>query len=120
MDNNSNNNIEIDATNRTLGRVSSEVAKILMGKTNPNYVSYKVSNIKVKVINASKTKVTPKKIDETFHVTYSGYPGGQKMIKNNDMLKKHGWKKLYQLAINGMLPANKLRAKIMKNLTIID
>lgn len=112
--------IEIDASNKTLGRVSSECSKILMGKDRSYYSPNKVSNVKLTIVNASKTKVTPERIDQTMHKRYSGSPGGLKIMKNSDIIAKHGWKKLYETAIYGMLPANKLRQIIMKNLTIID
>jgi large subunit ribosomal protein L13 len=112
--------IEIDATDKTLGRVASECAKILMGKTSVEYTANKIPSIKVTIINASKTKATPERINQTIHKRYSGSPGGLKLLTNSKILEKHGWKKLYELAIYGMLPANKLRQNIMKNLTVKD
>lgn len=112
--------IEIDATDRTLGRVASEVAKTLMGKTFPDYLPNKVSNVKVTILNASKTRMSTSRKDKTLHERYSGYPGGFRTSTNDEIIKKHGWKKLYELAVYGMLPTNKLRPIMMKNLTIKD
>jgi large subunit ribosomal protein L13 len=115
-----NTNYTIDAEGKTLGRVASEVAKSLMGKKLPDYVSNKVSNVKVTVINVSKTKTSPIKLEKTLHEKYSGQPGGFKLMSNQEIIDKKGWKNLYELAIYGMLPNNKLRPKMMKNLEIKD
>lgn len=108
----------IDATGKSLGVVSSSVAKILMGKTNSDYVANKVADVSVTVVNASKTKMTEKRKMETLHERYSGYPGGLKFENNAKILEKKGWSELYKLAIYGMLPNNKLRPLMMKRLTI--
>jgi large subunit ribosomal protein L13 len=110
----------IDATGRTLGRVASEAAKVLMGKNTASYVSNKVAEITVEIINASKTKMTEARKLNTLHERYSGFPGGFKVATNKEIIEKKGWKELYTLAVYGMLPGNKLRAKIMKHLKIID
>ncbi len=108
----------IDASGRSLGRVASEAAKILMGKTTADYVANKVADVSVSIENASKTKMTDKRKNETLHERYSGYPGGLKFESNAKILKKKGWKELYNLAVYGMLPDNKLRPLMMKRLTI--
>lgn len=108
----------IDAEGKSLGVVSSTVAKILMGKTSPDYVANKAADVLVSVINASKTKVTDKRKEETTHEHYTGYPGGLRSKTNKAILNKKGWPELYRLAIRGMLPDNKLRPLMMKRLTI--
>lgn len=112
--------LTIDASGKSLGRVASAAAKELMGKNSPDYVSNKVMDVRVNIINASKTKMTEKRMLETLHETYSGYPGGFKTKTNAKIIDTKGWKELYVLAVYGMLPSNKLRPLMMKNLTITD
>jgi len=113
-------NYTIDADGKTLGRVASETAKSLMGKKLPDYVPNKVSDVKVTIINASKTKMLLSRRENTLHEKYSGHPGGLSHMSNQEIIDKKGWKALYELAIYGMLPNNKLRPKMMKNLEIKD
>jgi len=110
----------IDAEGKTLGRVASAAAKVLMGKTTPDYVPNKVADVKVEIINARKTKATDARMMTTLHEKYSGFPGGFKLSTNNEIITKKGWKGLYELAVYGMLPNNKLRPLMMKHLTITD
>ena len=108
----------IDATEKAIGRTSSEVAILLMGKNDTDFVKNKVSENKVEIINASKVKMSEKKGKTVFHETYSGYPGGLKIKSNEQIAAKKGFAELFRLAVYGMLPANKLRPRMMKNLTI--
>jgi large subunit ribosomal protein L13 len=108
----------IDASGRTLGRVASEVAKCLMGKNLPDYTVNKISDVLVIITNTSKTKMTERRMKETLHERYSGQPGGFREETNARILEKKGWKGLYELAVFGMLPSNKLRPLMMKRLTI--
>jgi large subunit ribosomal protein L13 len=110
----------INAEGKVFGRVSSETAKNLMGKNLPDYVANKVADVNVIIINASKTKMTERRMNETLHERYSGQPGGFKTETNAKIVEKKGWKGLYELAVYGMLPTNKLRPLIMKRLTIKD
>lgn len=110
----------IDATGRTLGRVASEVAMSLMGKTKPTFERNKYSGFPVKVINASKLRITAKKLDEIYHTRYSGMRGGLRILKGTETMEKKGLKELVKLATFQMLPDNKLRRTMMKNLTIED
>jgi large subunit ribosomal protein L13 len=111
---------KIDASNKTLGRVASAAAKALMGKTSSDYVNNKVADVRVYIENASKTKMTEKRMKETLHETYSGQPGGFKKKTNEKIVSTKGWAGLYELAVYGMLPSNKLRPLMMKRLTIIE
>ncbi len=110
----------IDATGRTLGRVASEVAMSLMGKTSATFERNKYSGFPVKVVNASKLKITTKKLDEIYHTRYSGIPGGLRILKGTETAEKQGLKELIKLATFQMLPDNKLRRMMMKHLTIQD
>ncbi|MFA6251643.1 MAG: uL13 family ribosomal protein [Candidatus Paceibacterota bacterium] len=108
----------IDASGKVFGRVASEAAKDLMGKNLPNYVANQVADVFVIITNASLTKMSERRMNETLHERYSGQPGGFKEETNAKIVEKKGWKGLYELAVYGMLPANKLRPKMMKRLTI--
>lgn len=110
----------IDAEGKTFGRVASAVAKALMGKNSPDYVANQVADVRVYITNASKTKMTERRMNETLHERYSGYPGGFKQDTSAKIVKDKGWKGLYELAVYGMLPSNKLRPLMMKRLTISE
>jgi large subunit ribosomal protein L13 len=110
----------IDATERTLGRIASEIALSLMGKTKASFERHLYSGFKVKVINASKIKITTKKLEEIYHTRYSGYRGGLRILKGTETVEKKGLKELLKLAVYHMLPDNKLRREMMKNLKIED
>lgn len=108
----------IDATGRTLGRVASEVAMSLMGKTRPSFERHKYSGVPVRVVNASKLAITTKKLTEIYHTRYSGIPGGLRITHGTETREKMGLKELIRLATYQMLPKNKLRREMMKNLKI--
>ncbi len=110
----------IDASGKSLGVTASAAAKILMGKNLPDYVPNKVADVQVVITNAKLTKMSERRLNDTLHETYSGQPGGFKTKTNAKILDIKGWKGLYELAVYGMLPANKLRPKMMKRLTIKD
>ena len=110
----------IDATGRTLGRVASEVAMSLMGKTKATFERNVYSGFPVKVINASKLRITVKKLNEIYHTRYSGMRGGLRILKGTETMEKRGLKELIKLATFQMLPDNKLRRVMMKHLTIND
>jgi large subunit ribosomal protein L13 len=111
-------NHTIDATGKTLGRIASQAAVLLMGKNEVDFAKNKVKAVTVVIENASKVTMTEKRKKTTLHERYSGYPGGLKFQTNEDIISKKGYKELFELAIYGMLPANKLRSRMMKNLTV--
>ena len=108
----------IDAAGRTLGRVATEVATSLLGKNRVQFERNVYSGVPVKVINASKLRITEKKLEEIFHTRYSGIPGGLRVIHGTETRDKEGLKELIRLATYKMLPGNKLRRTMMKNLKI--
>ena len=110
----------IDAASKTLGRVSTEIAMSLMGKTSAKFERNVYSGFPVKVINASKLRITTKKLSEIYHSRYSGYRGGLRILKGTETAEKKGLKELIRLATYQMLPDNKLRREMMKNLKIED
>ena len=110
----------IDAKNRSLGRVASEAALKLRGKEKSTYTPNILPCEKVEIVNASKIKLTDhKKINKIYH-RHSGYPGGIKYENLEELIAKHGYPELFIRAVKGMIPNNRLRSKIMKNLTIIE
>jgi large subunit ribosomal protein L13 len=114
------NTITIDAEGKVLGRVASVVAKALSGKGSPEYARNIEPTIRVNIINVGKTKMTEKRMQETLHERYSGYPGGLTKSTNANIVSKKGFTELYKLAIYNMLPNNKLRPLAMKRLTITE
>lgn len=112
--------ISIDAAGMAIGRVASVVAKELMGKNTTNYEKNTLPNITVTVTNASKLKISDKKLTEKLYERYSGYPGGLSFKSLGDIIAKKGYNEVIWLAVYGMLPANKLRPRIMKHLIVQD
>src|SRR3989344_4697257 len=113
-------NYEIDAKDKKIGRLASEVATILMGKNKPDFVRNAVAEVKIKIINASKVFTTNKKMNDKIYKNYSGYPGGLKETTMKRVVANKGMKEVIRIAVKGMLPINKLRVRMMKNLTITE
>lgn len=108
----------IDASGRALGRVATEAAVSLMGKNDARFERHIYSGFPVKIVNASKIRITPRKLTEIKHKRYSGSPGGLRVISAKETVAKKGFPELLKLTIFKMLPGNKLRRKMMKNLKI--
>lgn len=108
----------IDAKNQKLGRIASQVAKILIGKDTAEFARNIVPNVQVEVINASALDFSEKKKGDKYYLTYSGYPGGQKKEKLGDLIERRGVKEVVERAVYGMLPKNKLRSEMIKGLTV--
>ena len=110
----------IDAKQIAIGRTATKAAMILMGKNLPGSKKNEVSDHKVTIINASLAKISPKKSRETKLERYTGYPSGLIQEDLETVIKKKGHAELFKLAVYGMLPGNKLRDRIMKNLIITE
>ncbi|OHA93297.1 MAG: 50S ribosomal protein L13 [Candidatus Zambryskibacteria bacterium RIFCSPHIGHO2_12_FULL_38_34] len=110
----------IDAQNKKLGRVASEVAIILMGKNRVDFVRNAIPDVKVKISNAGKIFTTNKKMDDKIYKNYSGYPGGLRERSMKKVISDKGMKEVLRIAIKGMLPKNKLRDRMMQNLIITE
>jgi|SRR3989344_1326549 len=110
----------IDASNRTVGRVAAEAAAMLAGKSSVSYARNKVADIKVEISNASKLRVTGRKLHDAKHQRYSGFPGGLKSSSLAQVVAKDGYREILRKAVYGMLPINKLRTEIMKNIVISE
>jgi len=111
--------ITLDVKNKPLGRAATEAAILLRGKDKPDFMPNKAPQRKVKIINFSAIKFSEKKKEEKIYKRYSGYPGGLKKISYKKVEEKDP-KRIFIHAILGMLPKNKLRNKIIKNLVIVS
>lgn len=107
----------IDATDKPLGRVASEVAKLLKGKHKPTYTTNLDCGDNVIVINSDKLVLTGNKLNDKKYMHYSGYPGGMKIIGYKDIMAKSSDKAL-MIAVKGMLPKNSLGRKMLTKLRI--
>ena len=109
--------VVIDATNEVLGRLASQVAKILRGKNKPGYTPHVDCGDYVIVVNADKVKLTGKKLTDKVYVRHTGYPGGQRFATPADLLTRKPTAVIEE-AVKGMLPKTRLGAAIMKNLKV--
>ena len=104
----------VDAEDMVLGRLATQVAQILKGKTKPTYTPHVDVGDFVIVINAEKIRLTGNKADQKNYYSHSGYQGGRKATSFKDMLAKHP-ERVIEKAVKGMLPKNTLgRAMGMK------
>ena len=109
--------ITIDATNKVLGRLASEVASTIMGKSKPTYNPAVDTGDYVIVINAKKIKVTGNKLKSKNYYSHSLYPGGLKTTTLKMKLEKSP-EEVIRTAVKGMLPKNKLASKVIKKLKV--
>lgn len=107
----------VDATGHTLGRLSSEIAKILRGKNKPTYTPHIDTGDYVIVVNADKIKVTGKKLDQKIYYHHSDYVGGMKETTLKEKLAKKPEDVIY-LAVKGMLPKGPLGRSMIKKLHV--
>jgi len=110
--------ITIDAQGKTLGRVASEAAKILLGKHKATFVKNAVVGEEVTITNASQVRISGAKAKDKQYIRYSGYPGGQKTESYAMLTARRGEAEAIRRAVLGMLPKNKLQTKRIKLLTI--
>lgn len=107
----------VDATGYTLGRLASEIAKILRGKNKPIYTPHADTGDYVIIVNAEKITVTGKKLDQKIYYHHSEYVGGMKETKLKDMLVKKP-ERVLELAIKGMLPKGPLGREMYTKLFV--
>ena len=107
----------IDAKDRVLGRLATEVARLLMGKHKPTFSRNLDVGDYVVVINADKVRVTGKKAEQKTYYRHSGYPGGLKSV-NYEKLMQTNPTRVVQQAIKGMLPHTRLGASMMRKLKV--
>jgi len=106
-----------DAADQSLGRLSSEIAMILRGKNEPDFAPNVVPHVVVTINNASKVALNNSQLKAEYK-RYSGYPGGLKHESRKHAVDRLGYKIIWEKAVYGMLPNNRLRAVMMKNLII--
>jgi large subunit ribosomal protein L13 len=107
----------VDATDLVLGRMGSEVAKILRGKYKPNFTPHVDCGDNVIIINAEKVKMTGKKWTDRVYLRHTGYPGGQREMTPEQLMKKSP-ERLIKKVVKGMLPKNRLGDKLLGNLYV--
>ena len=107
----------VDAEGKTLGRMASEIAKILRGKHKPIFSPAVDCGDYVIVINAEKIHVTGRRLDQKMYYRHSGYMGGLTEISLRDQLKRYP-NRVIESAVRGMLPRNKLGRKMIKKLKV--
>jgi len=107
----------VDATDKTLGRLASQIAHVLRGKHKPVFTPHMDTGDYVVVVNAEKVRVTGRKMDQKKYYRHSGYVGGLRTITLRDQLAKHPTR-VIELAVRGMIPHNRLGRQVMKKLKV--
>ena len=107
----------IDAKGQVLGRMSTQIAILLMGKHKPSYSSHMDMGDSVVVVNAKEIVLTGKKMKDKTYKSHSGYPGGFKEVSITKLMKENP-KKIIEIAVSGMLPGNRLKSPRMKRLRV--
>jgi len=107
----------VDAEGQTLGRLSSVVALMLRGKHKTSYTPHVDCGDNVIVINAEKIELTGAKKTDKEYIRHTGYPGGQRIVKADELMKKNP-ARLIEYAVKGMLPKNRLGSAIFRNLFV--
>ena len=107
----------VDAADRTLGRVASEVSHLLRGKYRPTYTPHMDNGDFVVIINAGKVRVTGAKSRQKIYYRHSGYPGGLTETPYLRMQERHP-ERIVQAAVKGMIPHNRLGRKILRHLKV--
>jgi large subunit ribosomal protein L13 len=109
----------IDAAGKRLGVVATEAAKVLLGKMDTDFAKHTVAPVTVTIANASKLDISEKRATEVYQ-TYSGYPGGLRNETLGHLGERRGYAEVLRRTIGGMLPNNKLKKPMLKNLIITE
>ena len=109
----------VDASNIALGRLATQVAKIIRGKNKPYFTPHVDCGDNVIVKNAEKIKLTGNKWKQKTYLRHTGYPGGQKSLTAEQIFSKNP-SILVERAVKGMLPKNKLGSLMYKNLKVVN
>jgi large subunit ribosomal protein L13 len=109
----------VDAEGQTLGRLASVVALMLRGKHKTSFTPHVDCGDNVIVINAEKVTMTGAKMTDKEYIRHTGYPGGQRIVKADELMKKHPIR-LIEYAVKGMLPKNRLGSAIFRNLYVYE
>ena len=108
----------IDATNQKLGRLATNIAIILRGKDTTEFATNKIPDVQINVINSDKMDIPEKKREEMLYTHYTGYPSGLRHQKLKKVMDEKGMEHVIRETVKGMLPANRLRKPMLKNLNI--
>lgn len=106
-----------DAEGQSLGRMASEIAMALRGKNEPSFQPNRAPDITITINNASKVSLNDSQLKAEYK-RYSGYPGGLRHESRDHAIERLGFKIVWEKAVKGMLPNNRLRPIMMKNLII--
>ncbi len=109
--------VVVDAENQILGRLCSEIAKIIRGKHKASYTPHVDCGDQVIVINAEKVRLTGKKMTDKIYIRHTGYPGGQRFATPREVLAKNP-RGVVEAAVKGMLPKNRLGRALFNNLFV--
>lgn len=107
----------VDAADQTLGRLATEIARVIRGKHKPTFTPHLDTGDNVIVINAAKIKLTGNKWEDKFYHHHTGYMGGIKQVSAGDLLKKDP-SRIISIAVRGMLPKSKLGNQLNTNLRV--
>ena len=107
----------VDASGKTVGRLASEIAKLLMGKHKPSYTTFLDMGDHVVVVNAEKVSFTGRKLEDKIYHHHTEWPGGLKSITAQQQLNKHP-ERILESAVKGMLPKTKLGRAMGKKLKV--
>ena len=109
--------VVVDAENQIVGRLTSEIAKILRGKHKASFTPHVDCGDNVIVINAEKIRFTGKKMNNKVYTRHTGYPGGQRFATPREVLAKNP-RGVVEAAVKGMLPKNKIGSELFRNLYV--
>ncbi|UII32691.1 50S ribosomal protein L13 [Fulvivirga ulvae] len=110
----------VDAESKVLGRLASEVARVIRGKHKPDFTPNVDCGDNVIVINADKIKLTGKKWTDKVYISHTGYPGGQRSATPKEVMAKKSSTILVERAVRGMLPKSRLGRVLFKNLYVYE
>jgi len=110
----------IDAKGESIGRIAGKAASLLRGKNSPAFAPNVIPSIKVKIINVSQAKFLGSKLKTKIYSHYTGYPSGLRQETLEKTIAKKGHAEIMRRAVSGMLPNNKLKPRMIKNLIITE
>jgi large subunit ribosomal protein L13 len=107
----------VDADGQALGRLASQIALILRGKRRPQFAPHFDPGDHVIVVNASRLRLTGRKLQQKTYLRYSGYPGGLKEVRLSRLMSTHP-ERVVEMAVRGMLPKNRLGRQLLRHLRV--
>lgn len=109
----------IDAAGKRLGKVATEAATVMMGKNRPDFARHTIADVRVTIVNASKLDIPENKKTEIYQ-SFTGYPGGRRTETLDHLAKRLGYAEVVRRTVGGMLPNNKLKKRLLAELTITE